>query len=62
MYIHTHIHPCINTYIVSQIGIPVSRDTGKDTQTGISVSRVHRVKGIIFYFIVETKGIYYILL
>src|SRR6218665_718748 len=38
--------PSINTYKHIRIytGIPVSRDTGKDAQTCISVSRVHRVK------------------
>jgi len=43
-YIHIYIHTGIHTYIDSQTGIPVSQDTGKDAQTSILVSWVHRVK------------------
>src|SRR6218665_834906 len=45
IYIHTNIHTYIHTYIrtVSKTSIPVSRDTGKDVQTGIPVSWVKRV-------------------
>src|SRR6218665_863258 len=41
IYIHTYIHTYIRT--VSKTSIPVSRDTGKDVQTGIPVSWVKRV-------------------
>src|SRR6218665_3312410 len=42
---YIHIHTYIHTYAVSQTAIPVSQDTGKDSETGIPVSRVERVKG-----------------
>ena len=37
MHAYIYIHTGIHTYIDTQTGIPVSRDRGKDAQTGIPV-------------------------